>query len=67
MQFDKKMKQNGWKKKNRENQNKYWLHLYIRDEIGKKKYNSLKINGTLEKLENQLEKGKTIYELLNKI
>lgn len=67
IKFDKKMTQNGWKKINREKQNIYWLHLYLRDELGKKKYNALKINGTLEKLENKLVQGKTIYELLNKI
>ncbi len=67
LKFDQEMTKNGWKEHNRENQDKYWLHLYIKEELGKKKYNSLKTNGNLERLEKQLRKGRNIDELLNKI
>lgn len=62
--FDRKMIKNGWKFLNRKNQDKYWLHVYIRDELGKKQYNILKNNGKLKKLENQLKKGAAIHALL---
>tara|TARA_B100001250_G_scaffold58504_1_gene45542 strand:+ start:9228 stop:10169 length:942 start_codon:yes stop_codon:yes gene_type:complete len=62
--FDRKMIKNGWKVLNRKKQDKYWLHVYIRDELGKKQYNILKTNGKLKKLENQLKKGEPIHTLL---
>ena len=34
--FDRHMISNGWKQKKREEQNKFWLHYLIKDELGKK-------------------------------
>ena len=56
--FDRHMISNGWKQKNREEQNKFWLHYLIKDELGKKIYNSLLQNNKLKDLENELAKEK---------
>ena len=63
--FDKQMTSNGWKTDNRKNQNNYWLHLAIKEELGNKKYKSLLAEGRLKILEKQLTAGKTIYQLLS--
>jgi putative protein kinase ArgK-like GTPase of G3E family len=55
----------GWKNENRENQNSYWLHHIVKEELGSKQYNSLKAAGKLKMLEKELTKGKTICQLLN--
>ncbi len=64
-QFDTQMRSSGWKMKNRKEQNKYWLHLNIKAELGSKKYNLLLSKGKIKNLEKKLTEGKTIYELLN--
>ena len=59
------MKENSFFTKNREEQNIYWLHSQIKEELGNKKYSQLKTNGELKKLEEKLQnKGTTIYQLL---
>jgi LAO/AO transport system kinase len=67
IKYDSQMHSNGWKIKNRDDQNIYWLHVKVREELGNKGYNSYVNNGKLKKLEIKLSKGKTIYELLSKI
>ena len=63
--FDTQMISSGWKNENRENQNSYWLHHIVKEELGSKQYNSLLAEGKLKMLEKELTKGKTIYQLLN--
>ena len=59
------MKENSFFTKNRKEQNIYWLHSQIKEELGNKKYSQLKTNGELKKLEeNLLNKKATIYQLL---
>ena len=55
----------GWKMENRKDQNSYWLHHQIKEELGSKQYNSLLAEGKLKVLEKELAKGKTIYQLLS--
>ena len=62
--FNAQMIRIGWKNTNRENQNIYWLHLAVKEELGSKKYNSLLAEGKLKMLEEELNTGKTIYQLL---
>lgn len=62
--FDTQMISNGWKIKNRKDQNNYWLHLLIKEELGNKKYRSLIKNNKITQLEKELKKGKTIQQLL---
>ena len=58
-------KENSYFTKNRKEQNIYWLHSQIKEELGNKKYSQLKTNGELKKLEeNLLNKKATIYQLL---
>ena len=56
---------NGWKNRNREHQEIYWLHHILKEEFGSKKYNALLSNGKLKLLEDELINGKSIYQLLN--
>jgi LAO/AO transport system kinase len=63
--YDSQMNASGWKNKNREKQNIYWLHHIVKEELGSKQYNSLVAEGKLKILENELTKGKTIYQLLS--
>ena len=59
------MKEYSYFTKNRKEQNIYWLHSQIKEELGNKKYSQLKTNGELKKLEeNLLNKKATIYQLL---
>ena len=59
------MKENSFLTKNRKEQNIYWLHSQIKEELGNKKYSQLKTNGELKKLEEKLlNKKATIYQLL---
>jgi len=37
------------------------------EELGKKKYNSLKSEGKLDVLETKLSEGKTIFQIIEKI
>ena len=62
--FDAQMLSSGWKIKNRKDQNNYWLHLKVKEELGNKKYNALLDEGKLKLLEKELATGKTIYQLL---
>jgi len=62
--FDTQMISSGWKIKNRKDQNNYWLHLAVKEELGAKQYNSMLAEGKLKMLEKELNKGKTIYQLL---
>jgi len=62
--FDEQMTASNWKNENRNRQNTYWLHHIIKEELGNKKYQQLKANNTLTDLEQALEKGSSIYELL---
>ncbi|MEC7863989.1 MAG: methylmalonyl Co-A mutase-associated GTPase MeaB [Bacteroidota bacterium] len=65
--FDSQMITSGWKMKNRKNQNNYWLHLKVKKELGNKKYNLLLAQGKLKRLEKELVKGKTIYQLFKSL
>ena len=62
--FDTQMISSSWKIKNRKDQNKYWLNLAVKEELGAKQYNSMLAEGKLKMLEKELNKGKTIYQLL---
>ncbi len=63
--YDSQMSASGYKNKNREKQNIYSLHNTAKEELGSKKYNLLLVEGKFKMLENELIKGKTIYQLLN--
>ena len=65
--FNRQMISSGWKEKNRKDQNNYWLHLTVKEELGNKKYKSLLAKGELKTLEKELETGKTIYQLLSNL
>ena len=65
--FDTQMISSGWKIKNRKDQNNYWLHLAVKEELGSKKYKSLVSEGKLKLLEKELKEGKTIYQLLSSL
>lgn len=55
-----------WKVENRKKQLMYWLHQSIKEELGKKKYNSLSTK-QIKKLEEMLSNGKTIYQIIEGI
>ena len=55
-----------WKVENRKKQLMYWLHQTIKEELGKKKYNSLSTI-QIKKLEEMLSNGKTIYQIIEGI
>ena len=55
-----------WKVENRKKQLMYWLHQSIKEELGKKKYNSLS-KKQIKKLEEMLSNGKTIYQIIEGI
>ena len=55
-----------WKVENRKKQIIYWLHQSIKEELGKKKYNSLSTK-QIKKLEEMLSNGKTIYQIIEGI
>jgi len=65
--FDSQMTTSGWKLENRKQQNNYWLHHIIKEELGNKKYQQLKENNTLIDLEQALEKGNSIYKILENL
>jgi LAO/AO transport system kinase len=65
--FDTQMISSGWKIKNRKDQNNYWLHLAVKEELGTKQYNSLLAEGKFKFLEKELKEGKTIYQLLSNL
>lgn len=62
--FNTQMISSGWKNTNRENQNIYWLHHIIKEELGSKQYKSLLDESKLKMLEKELTEGKTIYQML---
>lgn len=57
---------NGWKTRNRDRQDIYWLHYIIKDELGKKEYHRLLSNGRLKKLEQRI-KNNSISGLLDSL
>ncbi|MBC8265893.1 MAG: methylmalonyl Co-A mutase-associated GTPase MeaB [Flavobacteriales bacterium] len=62
---NKQMCVNGFFTENRKQQNNYWLHQQIKEELGNKKYTQLKTEGKLQALEEQLLNNEaTIYQLL---
>ena len=62
---DSQMNAIGWKNKNRERQNIYWLHHRIKEELGNKQYKLLLKEGKIKTLEKEITKGKTIYQILS--
>lgn len=62
--FNNMMINSNWKTKNRDEQNSYWLHLKIKEELGNKKYNSLIESGEIKLLSKELKKGKTLRQLI---
>jgi LAO/AO transport system kinase len=65
--FNSQMLISGWKIKNRNDQNIYWLHVKVKEELGNKGYNSFIANGKFKELELKLANGSTIYQLINNI
>ena len=65
--YDSQMSASGWKNKNREKQNIYWLHHTVKEELGSKQYSLLLAKGKFKMLEKELTKGKTIYQLLSNL
>ena len=63
--YNQQMISNNYKDENRKKQDVYWLHHIIKEDLGNKKYNSLILEGKLDKLEIQLNEGKTIPEILD--
>jgi len=65
--YDSQMTSSFWKVENRKRQNTYWLHHTIKQELGNKKYNSLKSEGKLDLLETKLSEGRTIYQIIEQL
>lgn len=65
--FNDQMEKSGWKTLNRKNQIHYWLHNKIKDELGRKKYNTLLKKGKFKEFEREVLEGKTIYKILDEI
>ncbi len=65
--YNSKMTLSGWKIANRERQNIYFLHRTIKEELGNKKYNSLKSEGKIDILETKLSEGKCIFQIIEEI
>ena len=61
------MQANSYFLENRKQQNKFWLHHIVKEELGNKKYQKLKSNQTLTDLEQALEKGSSINEVVNSL
>lgn len=52
----------------RSEQEKFWLHLRIKEELGNKQYQQLILSGKLQNLENQLlQKKSSIYQILTQL
>jgi LAO/AO transport system kinase len=66
-EYNSQMILSGWKTENRKSQNIYFLHQTIKEELGNKKYNSLKSEGKLDVLETRLSEGKNIFQIIEKI
>lgn len=67
LKHNSQMQANSYFLDNRKQQNKYWLHHIIKEELGNKKYQQLKANNTLTELEQALENGSSIYEVFGKL
>ena len=52
--YDSQMSASGWKNKKRDDQDIYWLHHRIKEQLGSKKYNLILAEGELENLEKEL-------------
>lgn len=65
--YNQQMIINNYKDENRNKQDVYWIHHIIKEELGNKKYNSLVLEGKLEKLEIKLKKRGTIKQLLEEL
>ena len=65
--YDSQMTSSKWKIENRNRQKTYWLHHTIKQELGNKKYNSLKSEGKLDVLETKLSEGRTIYQIIEQL
>lgn len=65
--FNRQMLSSKWKIKNRDNQNNYWLHVKIKEELGKKKYISLLNSGKIKLLEKELKKGTPLDQLIQNL
>ena len=63
---NKKMRENGWVETKRDQQNIYWLHHKIKEDLGNKKYIQLQKNNKIQDLEKQI-KDKSISSILDKI
>jgi len=61
------MQANAYFSENRKQQNKFWLHHIIKEELGNKKYQGLKENNTLKKAEELLKNGSSIYTILENL
>ena len=61
-----KMRENGWIETKREQQNIYWLHHKIKEELGNKKYIQLQEENEIQNLEKQI-KDKSISSILDEI
>ena len=66
-EYNSKMTSSGWKIENRTRQNIYFLHRTIKEELGNKKYNSLKSEGKIDILETKLSEGKCIFQIIEEI
>ena len=64
--FNKQMTSSNWKEEHRKRQNIYWLHHTIKEELGNKIYNSLS-EENIEKLEEKLMSGKSIFQIMETI
>ena len=67
LKHNSQMQANSYFTNNRKQQNNYWLHHIIKEELGNKKYQQLKANNTLTELEQALENGSSIYEVFGKL
>ena len=65
--FNRLVISNGWKEKNRIKQSKFWLHLFIKEEFGNQKYNNLLSEGKIKLMEEELLRGKKIYQIINSV
>jgi len=61
------MQANAYFTNNRKQQNNYWLHHIIKEELGNKKYQKLKENNTLKQAEESLKNGSSIYTILENL
>ena len=61
------MKANSYFYENRKEQEVFWLHHIIKQELGNKKYEYLKTNNKIIDLEKSLKKGISINEIINNI